>query len=49
MRIVAIPVTGADRGDVVGTVTEPARPADQARPYSHPFFWAPFVLMGNWK
>ncbi len=21
---------------------------DPARPYAHPFFWAPFVLMGNW-
>jgi CHAT domain-containing protein len=22
--------------------------ADPARPYAHPFFWAPFILMGNW-
>jgi CHAT domain-containing protein len=21
---------------------------DPQRPYSHPFFWAPFILMGNW-
>jgi CHAT domain-containing protein len=21
---------------------------DPARPYAHPFFWAPFILMGNW-
>ena len=22
--------------------------ADPARPWAHPYFWAPFVLMGNW-
>jgi CHAT domain-containing protein len=22
--------------------------ADPARPYAHPFYWAPFILMGNW-
>lgn len=22
---------------------------DKARPYAHPYYWAPFVLMGNWK
>jgi CHAT domain-containing protein len=22
---------------------------DPKRPYSHPYFWAPFLLMGNWK
>lgn len=21
---------------------------DERRPYAHPFYWAPFVLMGNW-
>ena len=21
---------------------------DPARPYAHPFYWAPFILMGNW-
>ena len=21
---------------------------DEKNPYSHPFFWAPFILMGNW-
>ena len=20
-----------------------------ARPYAHPFYWAPFVLVGNWR
>jgi CHAT domain-containing protein len=22
---------------------------DPERPYAHPYFWAPFLLMGNWK
>ena len=22
---------------------------DAQRPYSHPYYWAPFILMGNWK
>jgi len=23
--------------------------ADKQRPYAHPYYWAPFVLMGNWQ
>jgi len=23
--------------------------ADTSKPYSHPYYWAPFILMGNWK
>jgi CHAT domain-containing protein len=22
--------------------------ADPGAPYAHPFYWAPFILMGNW-
>jgi CHAT domain-containing protein len=22
---------------------------DPTKPYAHPFYWAPFILMGNWK
>jgi CHAT domain-containing protein len=29
---------------VVGNFT-----ADPRAPYAHPFFWAPFILMGNWQ
>ncbi len=26
----------------------PTFPTDPARPYAHPYYWAPFILMGNW-
>ncbi|MCA3218712.1 MAG: CHAT domain-containing protein, partial [Burkholderiales bacterium] len=26
----------------------PAFERDPRRPYAHPYFWAPFILMGNW-
>jgi CHAT domain-containing protein/Flp pilus assembly protein TadD len=26
-----------------------ARRAEQLESYAHPYFWAPFILMGNWK
>ncbi|MBK7237490.1 MAG: CHAT domain-containing protein [Sterolibacteriaceae bacterium] len=33
----------------VGTqTTAPAYVADPDKPYAHPFYWAPFILMGNW-
>ena len=28
--------------------TAPPYTQDPARPYAHPYFWAPFILMGNW-
>jgi CHAT domain-containing protein len=31
----------------VGTVSPRFRPSPQA-PYAHPFYWAPFILIGNW-
>ena len=34
-----------------GAVEESAEPTNVEIPrpdYSHPYFWAPFVLMGNW-
>jgi CHAT domain-containing protein len=24
-------------------------PTDPDKPYAHPYYWAPFILMGNWK
>lgn len=23
--------------------------AEEKVPFAHPYFWAPFILMGNWK
>ena len=31
-----------------GTADAPAFTPDPARPYAHPYYWAPFILMGNW-
>jgi CHAT domain-containing protein len=22
---------------------------DPKRPYAHPYYWAPFILIGNWR
>jgi CHAT domain-containing protein len=27
----------------------PSFPYDPKRPYAHPYYWAPFILIGNWK
>jgi len=27
----------------------PRYPKDSAKPYAHPYYWAPFILIGNWK
>jgi CHAT domain-containing protein len=43
-------ITGIGRGAVrpdsnlKGAVFSP----DPAAPFAHPFYWAPFTLMGNW-
>jgi CHAT domain-containing protein len=37
---------GASRPGDAGAVA--AFAADPSRPWAHPYFWAPFVLMGNW-
>jgi CHAT domain-containing protein/tetratricopeptide (TPR) repeat protein len=31
-----------------GVLSAPAFVADPKAPYAHPFYWAPFFLMGNW-
>ncbi len=33
----------------VGYPASPLADKSQQRPYSHPYFWAPFVLIGNWR
>jgi CHAT domain-containing protein len=42
------------RAEVVGAVdgaksNQPAFKADPKSPFSHPYYWAPFILIGNWK
>jgi CHAT domain-containing protein len=27
----------------------PEYKADAERPYAHPYYWAPFILIGNWR
>jgi CHAT domain-containing protein len=30
------------------TANAPVYTPDPAKPYAHPYYWAPFILMGNW-
>ena len=32
-----------------GTVDAPPFTPDPKAPYAHPYYWAPFILIGNWK
>jgi CHAT domain-containing protein/Tfp pilus assembly protein PilF len=46
------PTTGPPRADLVGTEVEnhlPRFPYDAAKPFAHPYYWAPFILIGNWR
>jgi CHAT domain-containing protein len=27
----------------------PPFPTDKKAPYAHPYYWAPFILFGNWR
>jgi len=38
----------AKEGGAPGVEASPSK-ANDAAPYSNPYYWAPFVLMGNWK
>ena len=41
--------TGLVAGEVKIPVSDGEIPAYRAMPgYSHPYYWAPFILMGNW-
>lgn len=47
------PAQGAGRragsGAPESVSDQPKWVPDPTKPYAHPFFWAPFVLIGNWK
>jgi CHAT domain-containing protein/Tfp pilus assembly protein PilF len=38
---------GVSRVNATGQTLN-AQPVDPARPWAHPYYWAPFVLSGNW-
>jgi CHAT domain-containing protein len=33
----------------VGEVKRPLFRPDPKAPFAHPYYWAPFILIGNWK
>ena len=35
--------------DKPGTLKQPRFNPDPKKPYAHPYYWAPFILIGNWK
>jgi CHAT domain-containing protein len=37
------------RAEVVGTGKKAEYQCDPSAPYAHPYYWAPFVLFGNWR
>jgi CHAT domain-containing protein len=39
------------RADKIEIAKRDAKPfaVDAKRPFAHPFYWAPFVLIGNWR
>jgi len=41
-------IKSAPAGNPSGTNNAPNFTPDPAKPYAHPYYWAPFILMGNW-
>jgi CHAT domain-containing protein len=35
--------------DIPQTSKKPRFTPDPKKPYAHPYYWAPFILIGNWK
>jgi len=42
---------GSTRAGIVyvGDNDVPLFKRDEKKPFAHPFYWAPFILIGNWK
>ena len=43
-----IAVQKEEDGKPLNIANAPPYIPDPAKPYAHPYFWAPFILMGNW-
>lgn len=45
------PARGGTRADVifVSGADAPLFRRDEKKPFAHPYYWAPFVLVGNWQ
>jgi CHAT domain-containing protein len=39
---------GGSSKDADGKQSAPSFTPDPSAPYAHPYYWAPFILMGNW-
>lgn len=43
----------ANRSDLLnisdGNVKQPKFKKDENTPFAHPYYWSPFVLIGNWR
>jgi len=37
------------RAEIVIAGNQPKYKCDPNAPYAHPYYWAPFVLFGNWR
>jgi CHAT domain-containing protein/tetratricopeptide (TPR) repeat protein len=49
-RMRAIGGPGGCRAENFGSTAKPAGfKCDPSAPFSHPYFWSPFVLIGNWR
>lgn len=48
----ASPVVRSERGIQIVEIERPRAPKfefDDKKPFSHPYYWSPFVLFGNWQ
>lgn len=46
--VVANAPANAKSGEAVRGVNKPALERDSQKRYTHPYYWAPFILIGNW-